>query len=588
MRTLTILLLGLVASATQLAASDPRYAVVWADGTRSTSPEIENWGAANWKPSLGRHLIFGGKNPARLILDTTQPRHRLRAPYIELQSGDRLAGRVAEYRDANEALGVPAHFLIELAVPLGLPKVFTRAEVRVNADAVRRIVAHPGDDKGNSPNWLQTIEGASESFRSWRWRSTGVDVLTTSGIKRFQFRELATIEVDRAGSWQAWLRQLALLSPALDSPLIRMELSDGSQLTTSLERLVPLSLGGEEPAGWFHLCQPAWSLDLLSVPYRQVRLRTILKPTETPLSALEAAVNRGRGLISPFPVQPHINENLAGEGLHCGGSEFGWGFAVHAPHELAFDLPQTARTFRTRLGLDSSVGDGGCARGFIRLDDKLLFASEVFSGSEQVVASPLLPVRGGRLSLIADAAVKERPANADPFDIRDDVDWLEPVVEHEPGELRREVDRQLSLVHPALSGWTPDSGDAGNWRLVNRLDQFDAAAAGFRLVLALEGPVTLSRRVASGSPQTIYLTLGNSIASEAATAEIWVDSRRVVHDILPRHTASPEPLRIAVPLAESSEKSVLMTVRLAPKGKSALIDWRGLCDEHGKQLPRFR
>src|SRR5215211_8980249 len=107
MRTL-IILLGLFASATQLAASDPRYTVVWADGARSASPEIENWGAANWRPSLGKHLIFDDENPARLILDTTQPRRRLGAPYIELQSGDRLAGQVTEYRDADEALGLPA------------------------------------------------------------------------------------------------------------------------------------------------------------------------------------------------------------------------------------------------------------------------------------------------------------------------------------------------------------------------------------------------------------------------------------------------------------------------------------------------
>lgn len=585
MRTLVLLLVGLLATATQLAASDPRYTLVWADGTRSVSPEIENWGAANWKPSLGKHLIFAGENPARLILDTRQPRRRLVAPSIELQSGDRLAGQVTEYRDSDEALGVPAHFLIEPAVSLGLPTVFTRTEVRVRADAVRRIVARPCNKKGNSPNWLQTADGASESFRSCRWRSTGVDVLAGSGVKHFQFHQLAAIEVDRGNSWEAWLRQLAVLSPSLDSPLIRMELSDGSQLTTSLERLVPLTLGGEGADYWFHLCQPAWSLDLLSVPYRQVRLRAIVKATETPLSAIDPAISRGQGLVSLSPGERHTNENLAGEGLHCGGSEFGWGIAVHAPYELAFDLPPTARTFRTKLGLDSSVGNGGCARGFIQLDGQPLFASPLLVGSEQVVDSSPLPVRAGRLSLIADAAVKERPANADPFDIRDDVNWLEPLVEHDRGELRWEAERQRSMVHPALSGWTDDPHDADHWRLVNRLAEFDAAAAGFRPVIDLEGPLTLSRRVASGSsPRTIYLTLGRSIASEGATVEITVDSNRPVRDTLPRHKASMEPFRIAIPLSQPTKKSVLLTVRLTPKGKSAVIDWRGLCDEHGKPV----
>lgn len=583
MRTLTILLLGMLASATQLAAAEPRYIVVWADGARSVSSEIDNWGAANWKPSLGKRLVFDGKNPARLILDTALPRRRLSAPYIELQSGDRLAGRVKEYRDADEAFGLPAHFLVEPAMPLGLPGVFTRPQVRVRADAVRRIVGRPHFQKNNAPNWLQTVDGASETFRSWRWRSNGVDVLTRSGVKHFQLHELAAIEVDLGNTWGAWLRQLAMLSPALDSPLIRMELSEGSQLTTSLERLLPLTLGGEEPDYWFHLCQPAWSLELLAVPYREVRLRAILQPAETPLSALDPATSRGQGIVSPFQVQPHTNENLAGEGLYCGGSEFGWGMAVHAPYELAFELPETARRFRTKLGLDSSVGNGGCARGFIRLDGKLLFASPLLIGSEKAVDSSPLPVGAGRLSLVADAAVKERPVNADPFDIRDDLNWLEPVIEHESGELRREVERQFPLVHPALAGWTPDPADAGNWRLVNRLDEADAGGAGFRQVMALEGALTLSRRLAA-SPNTVYLTLGRSIASEAATMEIWAGSKRVQRETVPRHKASIEPLRIAIPLTNVKATSVLLTVRLAPSQKSALIDWRGLHDEHGEPI----
>ena len=154
------------ASATQLAASEPRYCLVWADGTRSVSPEIENWGAANWKPSLARHLIFDEKNPARRILDTIQPRHRLNAPYVEFQSGDRLAGRVTGYRDADEALGLPVHFVIEPVLAFGLPKVFSRPQVRIRADAVRRIVIRSGIKQHNAPNWLQTVDGSSESFRS--------------------------------------------------------------------------------------------------------------------------------------------------------------------------------------------------------------------------------------------------------------------------------------------------------------------------------------------------------------------------------------------------------------------------------------
>lgn len=165
------------------------------------------------------------------------------------------------------------------------------------------------------------------------------------------------------------------------------------------------------------------------------------------------------------------------------------------------------------------------------------------------------------------------------------MNWLEPVVDHEAGELRRDVERQFPLVHPALAGWTPESGDAGNWRLVNRLDQTDAASAGFRQLLALEDPVTLSRPVAVATlPTTVYLTLGRSIASEGATLDLWVGSKRVLRETVPRHKASIEPLRIAIPLTDVKAKSVLLTVRLTPSRKSALLDWRGLSDEHGKPI----
>ena len=41
---------------------------------------------------------------------------------------------------------------------------------------------------------------------------------------------------------------------------------------------------------------------------------------------------------------------------------------------------------------------------------------------------------------VADAAAKARPPGADPFDVRDVVDWLEPVVQFDPLALRREIE----------------------------------------------------------------------------------------------------------------------------------------------------
>ena len=62
---------------------------------------------------------------------------------------------------------------------------------------------------------------------------------------------------------------------------MRLDLADGTRLTTSLERLKPRSQGGDNPEKWFHLLQPAWSLDLLAVAHRKVRRWTFFAPHES-------------------------------------------------------------------------------------------------------------------------------------------------------------------------------------------------------------------------------------------------------------------------------------------------------------------
>jgi hypothetical protein len=577
MRALLLFTFISIVAATHVAAVEDRYVATWADGNRTTVPEIEDWGAASGNPSLGGRRLFDGSNPARTIIDTAQPRQRIAAPYIELPCGDRLSGRVIEFQDGHELAGVPAYFVAEPSLNLDVPNLFARPQIRIRAAAVRRIVAQPIPGQ-LTPNSLQTVDGHREQFRSWRWRTNGIDVLTSSGVKHVGFRDLAAIEFDQPNTWDAWFQQLAVLSPGLESPLIRMELSDGTQLTTSRERLRPVTVGGEGPDHWFHLCQPAWSLDLLAVSHRQVRLRTIFDATQTPLSAIEPVVSRGQGIILPAPTRLHSNESLAGGALRSAGGESGWGFAVHAPYEFAFDLPRSARRFRTRLALDPTVGDGGCAGGRLEYDGKSLFDSPLLIGSGRTQDSGWLSASAGRLTLIADAAAQDRPSNADPLDIRDDLNWLEPLVEHDPVELQRAVRRHFASVHPGLAAWRFDPAEAGQWRLVNRLDDIEPTSCGFRQLIELNGSLTLTRQV-SGSPQsTLRLIIGRSVAFHPVNATIWFHSNRVLRETLPEWSPTNTPLEIDVPTAGVSG-SLIVTCRLAPIGESAMIDWRGLAIE---------
>jgi hypothetical protein len=190
-----------------------------------------------------------------------------------------------------------------------------------------------------------------------------------------------------------------------------------------------------------------------------------------------------------------------------------------------------------------------------------------------------LAVRGGAsLRLTADAEPRERPTGADPFDIRDIFNWLEPVVELAPADLRREIEPHHFGAQPLLASWTPDPAEAPNWRLINRFDDAEAGTPVFRQLLSIDAPITFSRRFTVDVKRSIALLQfgrpGN--ASAQSKFEISVNGRRVLRDSLPGPTPSPEPLQVLVPLKTAAGKPIDLTLRLDPAGRPALIDWRGL------------
>ncbi len=139
----------------------------------------------------------------------------------------------------------------------------------------------------------------------------------------------------------------------------------------------------------------------------------------------------------------------------------GWGIGVHADNTLWFELPPFVRSFQARIGLDDSVGTGGCVR--VRIfanvpEGKPLYESPFLVGSQQVIDTGLIdlpgPVDGRRLLiLVTDQAHQGRPQGADPLDIRDEFNWIEPVLGLDPKHLQTEI--QKRLTHPDSSGAKP-------------------------------------------------------------------------------------------------------------------------------------
>jgi hypothetical protein len=136
------------------------------------------------------------------------------------------------------------------------------------------------------------------------------------------------------------------------------------------------------------------------------------------------------------------------------GVEYGWGFGVQAFNQLEFDLPPFAKSFRTSVALDQVAGTHGCAKGVVSLYDtqhQPFFQSAVFVGSKDVSDSgkmdlPDVGQPNRKLILLADPMLKGAPAGADPLEIGDSLDWLEPMIYLDPKRLSEEVARQVEQI----------------------------------------------------------------------------------------------------------------------------------------------
>lgn len=436
-------------------AAGGAWTVVWVDGTQDSHVDVVDWGRREGQPTAGGKPLFDAKRPARWLVNPALERAAAMPQFVEFAGGDRLPGRVLAYeRPATENPTAPPHLLVVPSVALDMPGQPPRAHLRVLPDSLRRIVWDRRGSQRYQPGTLFYRDGRQTTFRSLRWNETGVRLLVEQGATTVAFDQIAELHLPLADSWELHVRRLATLAPALRGRLMQVETSDGLAVTTSLERCEPVSTGDPGDArNWIHKLRPAWSLDPLFVPHRVTRSRTFFGCEELPLSWIEPAASSRNSALGGGWKQWQANANVQGGALRGADREFAWGFGVHAQHTLEFNLPPWARALRTLLALDASVGEGGCVRGRIWIgatDGTLLYEGPLVVGA----AKPLdtgrleLPVASApqRLLLVADDVRTDYPPGADPLDVRDVFNWLEPLVELDPTQLKLEVAR---LAQPA-------------------------------------------------------------------------------------------------------------------------------------------
>ena len=417
---------GIMAAATDLAAQGERYVAYFGDGSTLSGPALDNtfgWSYSTNAPTVGKEPLSRGSAPLRYLRDTGL-RATLTGPYLVFANGDILPGRVIRVDPADPLIGQEKRMVVNLSPPLtGCDISGTEVEVRI--DRLSRVVSDHARKRDLRPGTLWLKDGRVIEFRAVRWSAEGLRALTEEGIVKASYADLEEYHASAVDPVAAIMEDLATPCPVPGSPLVRTRISNGAALTCREALFIE--------AGWSHIAvKPPWSLSGICFGTGVVVSRGFRSPLEVPLSLLRCELLEERSFTGfLWPWRRHTN--VRGGELRSGSVAAALGIGTHALNALAFDLPAGASTFTSWVGLDQAVGPGGCVRCSVFGDDrngKPLWQSGHLRGLDPVAKVSLKDIRKcKRLVLVTEFGHEGRPEGADPLDIRDEVNWIEPTIE---------------------------------------------------------------------------------------------------------------------------------------------------------------
>ncbi len=569
------------------AADQTLWDGLFADGTRVGGVPIAGWNAPVSQPQLGGKPMFDAANPARWAI-----RRAVRAavpqparPFVELACGDRLTGVVEEHDSGTDDWRrvAPPHLLVRPLSAIDLPGRPPRMHVRVASEQVSRIVLVPRPGPPPAPATILARDGREIGFRSLRFSRRGVIILVEDGTHRLAFDEIAEIRMPDRDPWEDYARMVAWLAPQAATPaapgspvrLTRAETDDGLVVTTAVE---PLRGTGDanNPATWHLLAQPAWSLDPLWLPHAAVCRRIIFQVHEPPLSLIEPTAVVREGTFGTSWTWRR-DRNVQGGALAAGTLPFGHGFGVQARCELTFPLPVFATAFQSGVALDDAAAAGGCVRVSVHAGTataKPLWQSDFLIGTSAPVDTGSLPLAAGErrsIVLVADAAHDGRPDGADPEDIRDIVDWLDPVVSLAPEGLAAAVAQRLAATITAWRDWEV-AGDPAVRTGVDPLAPPETPTALRQSSAA--GRETLLRRRLDVSADTPYLVVAASrTAASPSRFEVRIDGEPLATAEVPERKAGSAALPFVFPLGRFAGRGIGVDVVLTGTDDKSFVEW---------------
>lgn len=566
-------------------AQTSRFTAQFVSGKTLNGAEIFDWNDAPAEPRLDNQKLFFPGDRVLWIEDNSIAPSEMPAAFVEFFGGDRLPGRVLEYRTGQESpfRKTPPCVVVEAAAAVNWFDAKRLGGVPVVAKWLRRVVWQARDDDRYRPGTLFYLDGRHAEFRSLRWSKNSVRLLLEQEARDVSFDQIAELHLPRPVPWDAWFDQLAALLPEGAGLVMQVETADALRATASTSRFSAATRGeAGKPDHWYHGIQPAWSVEPLWLPHRAIRMRRFFSVNEVPLSAIE-------------PVRAIQKSNLAGgwnweldRNVHswpmrCAEHAFAWGFGVHAYSELGFDLPAAARIFRSQYGLDRAAGNGGCVRAAVYAGpptgQPLHRSDHVIGSAKSHDTGPLSVAGAKQLTLVVDPAQNDRPAGADPFEIRDTFDWLQPIVELDPEALKSELERRWEAPLWGLSGWTVVNAKQRPCVVSTAWDQHRPAMRRCRVEVAPRDTFfSMTRRLEIG-PRDQYLVVSVSrLLKDMGPSRIQakVNGRAVGEFDVPNHVlpADPDPLLFPVDWYRGQEVDVELTqIALTPQSR---VEWRGI------------
>lgn len=483
---------------------DLHYEAVWLDGTREAVKAPLQWVARETAPQLaGKPVLEGSKRLRRLHQIGSAVPSRV-TERVELIGGDRLTGRIVSYLpESTEGHDHPASLVVEPQPAVDEPIPDEPARVRVPIERLRRVVWSESTPRPFRPGTFFYRDGRRTTFRSLRWGAESLRLLVEQGVEEVAWDDAAEIHLPARDPWEEYADQLAIVAPEGPATLVAFETPGGTRVTTPLGRLRATGDVNRAESQTIAL-QPAWSLDPIVLPQRLIAAATFFAEHELPLSNYEPSAFVHRPVLGGGWNQWRADQNVQGGLLGVDDAIFGWGFGVHAYATLEFDLPPWARGFRTGAALDRAAGDGGCVRARIyfgplqtaaAVTGRPLYESPLIIGSTKPHDSGRLelrpvPGRPNRLVLQCDSLAGEAvPPQADPLDLRDLFDWLEPIVDVDPAMLRAAVNKHAASLFVREHHWVVQGSYGEAWRW----DQAWVGSQRRRVVTTGKGPLVLTR-----------------------------------------------------------------------------------------------